>query len=45
MLYIRKFKGKNKNGNVKTYYAEVEGIRKGNKDQSDVYTQPWYISQ
>ena len=31
MSYIRKFKRRNKNGSVKIYYAEVEGIREGNK--------------
>ena len=31
MSYIRKFKRKNKDGSIKTYYAEVEGIREGSK--------------
>ena len=31
MSYIRQFKRKNKDGSVKTYYAEVEGIRDGSK--------------
>jgi len=31
MSYIREFKRKNKDGSVKTYYAEVEGIREGSK--------------
>jgi hypothetical protein len=31
MTYVRKFVRKNKNGKVKTYYAEVESIRVGNK--------------
>jgi hypothetical protein len=29
--YIRKFKRKNKDGSIKTYYGEVESIRVGNK--------------
>ena len=29
--YIRKFKRKNKDGTVKTYYAEVESVREGKK--------------
>ena len=31
MSYIREFKRKNKDGSIKTYYAEVEGIREGSK--------------
>lgn len=31
MSFIRKIKGKNKDGTVRTYYAEVESIRKGKK--------------
>lgn len=31
MSYIREFKRKNKDGSIKTYYAEVEGIRDGKK--------------
>jgi hypothetical protein len=31
MSYIRKFKRKNKDGSIRTYYAEVEGIRDGKK--------------
>ena len=31
MSYIKKFKWKTKDGNVKAYYAEVEGIPEGNK--------------
>jgi hypothetical protein len=31
MTYIRKYKRKNKDGTVKTYYAEVESVRKGKK--------------
>ena len=31
MSYIRKFVRKNKNGSVKTYYAEVEGVRIGGR--------------
>ena len=31
MTYIRKFTRKNKNGEIKTYYAEVESVRVGKK--------------
>ena len=31
MTYIRKFKRKNKDGTIKTYYAEVESVREGDK--------------
>jgi len=31
MTYIRKFKRKNKDGTIRTYYGEVESIRVGNK--------------
>ena len=31
MTFIRKINRKNKDGTVKTYYAEVESIREGNK--------------
>ena len=31
MTYVRKFVRKNKNGEVKTYYAEVESVRVGKK--------------
>jgi len=31
MTYIRKFVRENKNGEVKTYYAEVESVRVGKK--------------
>lgn len=31
MAYNRKFKRKNKDGTVKTYYAEVESVREGGK--------------
>src|SRR5665648_811674 len=31
MTYIRKIKRKNKNGTIKTYYAEVESVREGDK--------------
>ena len=31
MTYVRKFVRKNKNGEVKTYYAEVESVRIGKK--------------
>lgn len=31
MSFIRKFTRKNKNGEIKTYYAEVESIRVGKK--------------
>jgi len=31
MTYTRKFQRKNKDGTVKTYYAEVESVREGGK--------------
>ncbi len=31
MTYVRKFVRKNKNGEIKTYYAEVESVRVGKK--------------
>jgi hypothetical protein len=31
MSFIRKFKRKNKDGTIKTYYAEVESVREGDK--------------
>ena len=31
MTYIRKIKRKNKDGTIKTYYAEVESVREGDK--------------
>lgn len=31
MSYIRKYVRKNKNGKIRTYYAEVESVRRGNK--------------
>ena len=31
MSFTRTFKRKNKDGTIKTYYAEVESVRKGNK--------------
>lgn len=31
MTYVRKFVRKNKNGEIKTYYAEVESVRIGKK--------------
>ncbi len=31
MTFIRKIQRKNKDGTIKTYYAEVESVREGNK--------------
>ncbi|MGP8320614.1 MAG: hypothetical protein ACT6FD_07505 [Methanosarcinaceae archaeon] len=31
MSFIRKFKRKNKDGTIRTYYAEVESVREGGK--------------